>query len=99
MEINESKNTFKIKYELNLYWIDEEVTFINLNEVKDTLLNEKQIEALWTPDLVFTNTVNRIKSDYKATSNALVIRKETAASEFAPLSETQNSKSYTGHFG
>ena len=80
-------------------WIDEEVTYINLNEVKNTQLDKKQIEALWTPDLVFANSVDREMSNYKLSSDAVVIRKENAESEFSPLSEVQNTKSYKGHFG
>lgn len=48
---------------------------------------------------MYTNTADRIFSNYAVSSDAVVIRKDTAESEFAPLSEVQNSKSYKGQFG
>ena len=99
MEINEGKNSFKMKYLLNLFWIDEEVTYINLNEMKNTTLSEKQIEYLWIPEFEFMNTVDRIHSGFKEASEGIIIRKENAKMEFAPLSEVSNRKSYRGSDG
>ena len=99
LEINEGKNSFKMKYQLNLFWIDEGVTYVNLNDMKNTTLSEKQIKHLWIPEFEFTNTVDRMHSGFKEASEGIVIRKENAKKEFAPLSEASNRKSYRGSDG
>ena len=56
LEIIEEKNLIKVKLDIIVSWIDQKLTYINLNPKRKTVLLPEQKTLLWIPNLVFNNT-------------------------------------------
>ena len=56
LEIIEEKNLIKVKLDIIVLWIDQKLTYINLNPKRKTVLLPEQKTLLWIPNLVFNNT-------------------------------------------
>ena len=57
VDINEKDYSIEIQFEISMKWIENRVTYHNLKE-KDSLnaLEEKDIEKLWLPEVIYENT-------------------------------------------
>ena len=100
LEIVEGKNTMKIKFKLIAMWIDEFVTYINLNKEKNTSLSLEQKMALWTPEMVFDNTVDKHRTHFEDTrSDAFIILNNNATPGYSDLNHAHNWKSFNGKDG
>ena len=72
--------TFSVDLFLEVEWLDAGVTYINLNEdVKLNGLTKRDMNAIWTPAMEFTNSLNRstLPIDEKV---AVLVKKLTAGS-------------------
>ena len=63
LEIGEIKMLFSTQYKLHMQWFDQRVTFYNLNDNQElNSLVQDEKHKIWTPALIFDNTVEKIRS-------------------------------------
>ena len=81
-------------------WIDEFVTYINLNKEKNTSLTLDQKIALWTPEMIFDNTVDKHRTHFEdKISDAFIILNDDATPDHSDLEKIHNWKLYNGKEG
>ena len=76
ININENEGSIGFRFKLSMEWRDSRVEFLNLREnSKRNLLSKTEKHSLWTPSLVFYNTLNEEETLLDYYSN-LFVRKE-----------------------
>ena len=62
LEINEVEGVFEVSFRLHSTWVDERLTYANLNNNSNlNTLTEKEKGDIWTPNIVFSNTKSQDK--------------------------------------
>ena len=76
ININENEGSIGFRFKLSIEWKDSRVEFLNLRDnSKRNLLSKTEKHSLWTPSLVFYNTLNEEETLLDYYSN-LFVRKE-----------------------
>ena len=57
LDIDEVEGVFEVSFQLHSTWVDERLIYTNLkNNSNLNSLTENEKQAIWTPDIVFSNT-------------------------------------------
>ena len=100
LEIVEEKNLIKVKLNVIASWIDEKLTYINLNPKRKTVLFPEQKKYLWIPNLVFNNTNDKFETHFRDSKSVAKVKLiPNAESQFAGLDLVVNSKIFDGSEG
>ena len=100
LEIIEEKNLIKVKLNIIASWIDEKLTYINLNLKRNTVLLPEQKRHLWIPNLVFNNTKHKFETHFRDSKSVAKVKLiPNAESRFAGLDQVVNSKLFDGSQG
>ena len=95
MDINEVNGHFQVQFFLFLSWFDTRLRFQNLKEDIDlnSFLPSKN-DKIWTPELVFENTGDRVRTETDEETIIKVIRK----GDFVPskIDENENIQYFKG---
>ena len=84
------------RFSLQLRWYDWRVTFVNLKAFKDNFnsLGLEEMERIWKPKMIFTNSVEEASLVYDAMSSIFVQRQGESSPN--PLSEIHENEIFTG---
>ena len=94
------KNVIKVKLNVIASWIDEKLTYINLNPKRKTVLFPEQKTYLWIPNLVFNNTNDKFETHFRDNKSVAKVKLiPNAESQFAGLDLVVNSKIFDGSEG
>ena len=100
LEIIEEKNLIKVKLDIIVLWIDQKLTYINLNPKRKTVLLPEQKKLLWVPNLVFNNTNGKFETHFRDSKSVAKVKLiPNAESSFVGLDQVINSKIFDGSEG
>ena len=100
LEIVEEKNVIKVQLNVVASWIDEKLTYINLNPKRKTVLFPDQKTDLWIPNMVFNNTNAKFETHFRDSKSVAKVKLiPNAESRFAGLDQVVNSKIFDGSEG
>ena len=73
INIDENKGSIGFRFKLSMEWKDSRVEFLNLrSNRKRNLLSKNEKHSVWTPSLVFYNTLNDKETELDYYSNLFV---------------------------
>ena len=77
LNIDEILSLMTLKLKVTVEWIDSRLEYYHLKSNSDfNTLTPKEVDKIWIPTLVFTNTKNRQMASFRSSSNAKIhIRK------------------------
>ena len=102
MNMDETANTFEVKFILELNWTDPGLTYINLNpDGNRNKINAEVKLNLWTPKIIFTNAINGdvARFDDELSSGKIFKTNASAKGEFSDLTKILNQKLFKAEDG
>ena len=102
IKMDETANTFEVKFSLALKWTDPGLTYVNLNSDGNRNKISKEIKSnLWTPKIIFINAINGdvARFDDELTSGKIFKSNTSAKGEFSGLTKILNQKLFKAEEG
>ena len=102
LNMDETANTFEVKFILELNWTDPGLTYINLNpDGNRNKINAEVKSNLWTPKIIFINDISGdvARFDDELSSGKIFMTNASAKGEFSDLTEILNQKSFKAEEG
>ena len=94
-EIKEVDMKFSAKLKLSIKWFDRRLTWMNLMDNRGlNILTDSEINNIWVPELLFTNTAENFKTD--KTDRKSIIRIEKQGRPFLKETDPEETAYYEG---
>ena len=95
IRIDEVEQIINIQFQLELVWLDSRHQYYNLkeNEIMNTLTN-KEVEEIWVPSILFSNTQHQISS--KKDEEAFALIKKNGAGTMSSPETNENIEIFQG---
>ena len=101
--LDQTANTFEVKFSLELKWTDPALTYVNLNSNGNrNKISEDQKFKLWMPKIKFTNVISGedvAKFDDEFTTGKIFKRNFSSIGEFSSLTNILNQKLFRAEEG
>ena len=101
--LDQTANTFEVKFILELKWTDPALTYVNLNSNGNrNKISEDQKFKLWMPKIKFTNVISGddvAKFDDEFTTGKIFKTNSSSIGEFSSLTNILNQKLFRAEEG
>ena len=101
--LDQTANTFEVKFILELKWTDPGLTYVNLNSDENrNKISEEQKYNLWMPKIIFTNIKSGddvAKFDDEFSTGKIFKRNFSSNGEFSSLTNILNQKLFKAEEG
>ena len=97
VKIDEVDKLFHVSFGLDVSWFDSRLQFNNLKPGKNlNVLTPAQVNQIWTPEIIFLNTVDESHTNLDDASIRVDLNKNNSF-EVAPMTSSQNVYHFKGY--